>query len=230
MNTYQVNERLLSLWERQVPANTFRRLPALYGQVAEAGIVFVGLNPSFSIEGWKQVLSQVDACQIERLFEYPSLKKNIDLEKILEYEERAHCSYPFFAQHSALAERLKLKWNHFDIFACRERDQARVRACVVASENGWELTGFGNAQFEIFESLLALARPRLVVVVNALAAHIYKHRRNIHFDTDTGAYADCTAEAQFPVLLSGMLTGARALDIYSRERLFWHAERLLSEK
>lgn len=92
-----------------------------------------------------------------------------------------------------------------------------------------ELTEFGNEQFKRFEQMLALAKPKAVVVINALASRLYKKRRPLQFDSARGHYLDNIGERGVPVFLSGMLTGGRALDVFSRERLYWHIAQALGK-
>jgi hypothetical protein len=71
------------------------------------------------------------------------------------------------------------------------------------------------------------SQPRGIVVVNAQASVLYKSNNHLAFDEHRGYYPQKLAGRNVPVFLSGMLTGQRALDRFSFERLRWHIAKSL---
>ena len=228
----EINSDLKALWSRFFPSNAKVYAPMQYKEPQRGALVFVGMNPSFSSAGWKSILrrSTVPGLDPHAFFQWPS-PHDFDIELAHKLEALAHEHYPFFVPHRALAEVLEVDWEHFDLFAYRETEQARMRTLALSSGNEIELTEFGQAQFELFEQLLLLAQPAAVIVINALASQVYLKKRSLVFDSSAGYYRDSLTEGCcFPVFLSGMLTGARALDRFSKDRLFWQVTNALGKR
>jgi len=230
-NISQINSDLEALWTDTFRNQSNAYAPLPYTDPKHDAIVFVGLNPSFSLQGWNALLPYANSPNIEpsSFFGWPR-PQGFDAELADELEELARERYRFYAHHKALAEALELPWEHIDLFAYRETDQSKAKPLVVDNESEGRLTSFGEAQFKLFEEVLCLAKPKAVIVVNALASQIYRCRRQPTFDSATGLYYDKTRTTpRFPVFFSGMLTGARALDRFSRDRLFWHVANALGK-
>ncbi len=65
-------------------------------------------------------------------------------------------------------------------------------------------------------------QPRMVAVVNAFASKIAKSEFSLEELDDDGLLWGIVGGKSVPFFLSGMLTGGRALDCGSRDRLVWH--------
>lgn len=228
----EINLALKDLWTKRFNGNSMVYAPMQYTVPQQRSLVFVGMNPSFSEKGWREILwrSQKPKLDPRSFFQWPT-PRDFDIGLAYELEALALKHYRFFAHHRALSKALKLSWAHLDLFAYRETDQLKVRKEVLTVDQNIKMTPFGEAQFALFEDLLKLAHPLAVIVVNALASRIYRHMRSPRFDTSAGYYRDSFDEAQpFPVFFSGMLTGARALDRFSRDRLFWQIASALGKE
>jgi len=68
--------------------------------------------------------------------------------------------------------------------------------------------------------------PEVIVVANAKASKIFKqeYKMDDKMNKSTGFYF----KGEIPIFFSGMLSGRRALDIHSRERLIWHIKKSIS--
>jgi hypothetical protein len=223
-----INADLAALWTEFFPESAKVYAPMQYQKPKTGSLVFVGMNPSFSSKGWKSLIRRSTAPELDphTFFQWPS-PQDFDISLAHKLEALAHEHYPFFAPHRALAEALKTTWEHFDIFAYRETEQAKMRTLAMVDRGEIELTEFGKQQFSLFEELLALAKPSAVVVVNALASQVYLKMRRPNFDSNLGYHKD--RDSQAPVFFSGMLTGARALDRFSKDRLFWQVASALGK-
>jgi hypothetical protein len=69
-----------------------------------------------------------------------------------------------------------------------------------------------------------------VLVANAFAAKIVKMQLGLSKVDEDGLYWWPIGEQQVPIFFSGMLSGQRALDVHSRERLVWHMKLALRIK
>ncbi|CAN7773373.1 hypothetical protein LJR290_007649 [Variovorax sp. LjRoot290] len=90
------------------------------------------------------------------------------------------------------------------------------------------MTHFGEAQFKLFEQLLVAARPRILVIVNALASRLYLQVRSatVRANEDLGCHIDVIADRKVPVLFSGFPT---YMDHFTRARLEWHMRHVLTQ-
>jgi hypothetical protein len=124
------------------------------------------------------------------------------------------------------------EWNHIDLFAIRHTSQSEVVAALRLNEDASFSSWFVGEQIELALSLMAELRPPAVVVVNALGSSIvkrYLRKQNPDFamDDETGFYWSTINGRRAPFFFSGMLTGQRAIDNHSLERLIWHVRRAL---
>jgi len=219
----ELNAELERMWNDVVQSDSQKYAPVLFNLPKPRGIVFVGLNPSFSDEGWKTNLKNTRHRDIDprTFFSWPrALEFKADLAH--ELDRLAHSHYAFFEQHRKLSDHLNLHWEHIDLFAYRETNQSTAKDKFLKPSKDYQLNELGEKQYRLFEKMLELAKPRVVVVANALASHIYSQYRTPRFDNAKGCYTDKIGSNDVPVFFSGMLTGQRALDVFSRERLFWH--------
>jgi hypothetical protein len=227
----RINADLRAIW-KQYPADRGRYSPMQYRKPKKGCLMFVGMNPSFSSKGWKGLLKHAKRPTLNphQFFRWPS-PRHFDDELAHELEVIAREHYQFFDPHRKLFNQLRRHWDHIDLFAYRETSQKKVQSGLLASANNKDVTlsEFGLAQFNVFWRLLNLAKPCAVVVVNALAARIYVNQRSLEFNHEHGYYSDTVGDHSFPVFLSGMLTGGRALDRFSKERLFWQIGKALDE-
>jgi hypothetical protein len=225
----EINAELSRIWNNQFGTESAAYAPVPYELPAPGSIVFVGMNPSFSIKGWKYLLRLAKRGDIDPndFFRWPSpLDLDVDLARGLEALAREH--YSFFAPHRALAGALSRKdVHHLDLFAYRETVQSKAKELLVNDDDEVTLTDFGRHQFDLFVEVLSLAKPEVVIVINALASQIYRKLRDPEFDTADGTYRDSLSDHSFPVFFSGMLTGIRALDRFSKDRLFWQVAKAL---
>ena len=92
---------------------------------------------------------------------------------------------------------------------------------------------FCRKQFEFFLEILHQAEPRVIVVNNAYASRCMKDFLKIdndQFDEAIGTYRVSIGRLKdVPVFFSSMLSGQRALDVYSRERLVWQIKHRLKK-
>lgn len=224
-----LNAELERIWAAVVQDDPQKYAPVLFNLSKPGGIVFVGLNPSFSDDGWKTNLKNTPYRDIDprTFFSWPR-PPGFNADHAHELDRLAHSNYAFFEQHRRLSDSLNLHWEHIDLFAYRETNQSAAKDKFLLPGKDYQFNGLGEAQYRLFERMLELAAPRVVVVANALASHIYTSHRTTRFDDGAGCHIDRINKNDVPVFFSGMLTGQRALDVFSRERLFWHIKRVVT--
>ncbi len=117
-------------------------------------------------------------------------------------------------------------WEHIDLFFVRG-NQDNLKKEVIRKENkkNVELNDFGKKQLEVSLGLLNKIKPRVIIVNNALASKILKKELKMdEWDKEKGYHI----YNGIPIFFSGILSGQRALDVNSRERLGWHVKKALA--
>lgn len=223
-----LNAELVEIWKKKFEADSDVYLPMAYPPLKPGGLLFVGINPSFSAEGWESILGKGwpgETIDPARFFHWKN-RKNYNLSLSCDLEAFARKHYRFYEPYRKLASEIRCDWAHLDLFAIRETKQELLRGQVLAGE--FALNDFGSMLFSVFERQLEILAPRAVVVANALASNVYRDNRKLEFDKRSGCYLDRIAGVDIPVFFSGMLGGQRSLDRFSAERLRWHVDFVLN--
>ena len=147
----------------------------------------------------------------------PSFTKGDDTPYTLSQDNRG--GHPYFATISRMAERIGMPWSHLDLLCIRETDQRRIRI-LLRSDKGCT---FIQKQIDITLRMINALNPAAIVICNALACRLLDERMHLsdQFDEQIGT----PQIHNIPWDLCGMLSGQRALDKGSRERLIWHISR-----
>jgi hypothetical protein len=133
-------------------------------------------------------------------------------------------NHRYFNKYVEISKYCNYQWAHFDLLFFRETQQNKIKAEILKTESGRR---FINEQLKVSKQLVLLSKPKVIVVSNAFASELVKNMGfNLSFDEQIGTYI--LKELNVPVFFSGMLTGQRALDTGSLERLKWHVRKVLS--
>jgi len=228
---------VLAIWEKfkkhdifKSPEFEYRKYPILPEIVDENSLLFIGINPSLK-------KGSVVPENEKPIGFYPKQlnKKDKDIQ--------------YFEKMKNVAEYCGTDWTHLDLFFIRETKQELIKNL---SYNSIE---FLNAQLKISFEIIKRARPKLIIVSNALASEFFgkkketEHRtldkiwkgidlyfenniwgKETTFNSEIGTYQIEIENNLVPIIFSGMLSGQRALDIGSFERLKWQAKMILDGK
>lgn len=229
MSPAEINAALFALWNKfGNPTDPY--VPLVCGQPQRNSMVFVGFNPSFSDTGWKELVGKWVAdgrtwFDPTQLFGWHKgmTPADFNAQLSLEVADFAKRHYDYFAPFRSFAASVNLEWEHLDLFAYQatKQEDAEKRLCIKKKDAATDLNEFSSRQMDLFRELLVLAQPRAIIVVNARASHLYFSRWRPAFDSARGCYLDHLNAASVPVFFSGMLSGQRSLDVFSRDRLFW---------
>lgn len=199
--------RLESLWDDEqfsFSGTRFedikRRGFAIQDQIYYGGIVFVGINPSYN--------------------ENTGDKGNIF------YNPTFVTTYPYFREFVNISNEVGLPWSHLDLTFVRETSQKFIQD--INSNNAPLFLKFLQEQYALAKEIIAESRPAVIVVCNALASEWIRNDQSLdkYFDEELGTYRISGGALDgTPLFYSGMLTGQRALDKGSRERLVWHIKK-----
>ncbi|WP_345969097.1 hypothetical protein WCX72_06865 [Sulfurimonas sp. HSL1-6] len=220
---YTINNDIKNLWNQAALSETLGRQPLYYHELKKNAVLFVGINPSFSSKGFESYLkdsndfSQMDP---ETFYKHPNT--NFDINKSIEIENEARKKYSYFKKFHVIDE----DYEHIDLFLIRETNQAKLKGIIFTK--GEMLSVFANKQIDIFHRILLEINPRVIVVANALASQIIQTKFDTKIDNEKGCHILPLNGKAVPIFYTSMLTGQRALDTFSFERLKWHVHYVMA--
>lgn len=228
-------EKVLRIWKKYKDLPIFneedkeyRKHPILPHVVHKNRLLFIGMNPSFR-KGLKMPESEVGVGF------YPH-NVNPNTKDI-----------PYFEKIKEVAKYCETEWTHLDLFFLRETNQKIIEQLSHKHIN------FLNDQLAISFEIIEKANPKLILVCNSFASEFFgkmkkKHQaydkiwrgfdlffqddknsdRKSTFNPKIGTYEIELNGKKIPIIFSGMLSGQRALDIGSLERLKWQVKTIIS--
>lgn len=187
--------------------------------IIEPDILFIGINPAYKDGD-------------------PSMKNW--------YTQEQSLNYPYFKVFRTIEESLfkdynrSISWTHIDLMVFRETDQKFIETTLFKDPRGLD---FITEQLTIAKKRIEHIQPKIIVVSNALARILMGKDRftkngkehnvwmDFKFEFDKEKGTDKILDSvEFPnthVFFTSMLTGQRALDNGSKERLIWHINQVL---
>lgn len=226
----EINQIYIELWREYSDEFNLERIPLVYPELNDSDILFVGINPSFD-EDWSEERGWES-------FDNPYKWENRMDEKLQEAQEarikaRGQANY-FQHFREWFGPWHNGGWEHIDIFAIRETTQNKVKSKLKINSSNRIESEFAQRQFDAAIDLIDGLNPEVIVVVNALASKLIQNHAGEDYqiseglDQDLGCHYMELAGTRYPILFSGMITGQRALDVGSRERLKWQIDRIVS--
>lgn len=168
---------------------------AVQDEIIKGAILFIGINPSFSGK---------------HLIKVSHFYNNVQQGEV----------YSYFRKFQDIAIKTNQKWAHLDLLFVRETNQKNVEK-IFLHKHGKEFIG---AQLDLSKKIIESAEPKVIVVSNAFARVLIQSRFKSVFDDNIGTHKiiENLHLANIPIFFTSMLTGQRALDLGSYERLIWH--------
>jgi hypothetical protein len=190
------------LWDNPKSPESKKAGYAVPARVEQEALLFIGINPSLRDKD-KQTKGK-------RFFYHLDEKKSSD--KI----------DPYFKKMAVLAEKNSMAFAHIDLLFVREKSQKVVEKMWKEQKD----KQFFDAQLAISKRMIVRAKPRIIVVSNAFAGKLLLEEKFFEclFDARLGTHKTLQSEAlgDTPVFFTSMLSGQRALDNGSFDRLSWH--------
>lgn len=210
-----------TIWDKFLSLESFEFKDVLkrdflfqFDDVKNPDVVFVGINPSYGggIDDRKTYC--IDSLKTSYFKPFKDILDTIHLNVSRE-----------------------IKWTHLDLLVFRETRQDFITKKLFKNHNG---RIFLKEQLVVSISLLEYYNPKIIVVSNALARRLFKKETGIRelddfgyifeFNNDFGT--DVISKGFLkgtPVFFTSMLSGQRALDTGSRQRLEWHIAKVLED-
>ena len=225
------NENIFSL-SRTYKESIFKnRLPVLYNQFYKGNnqLLFIGLNPSFSdnsIKGLKKTKEEY-----LNFFSHKELKEE-DIKKIIEVHENSLEEYPYFNKFKSIVRSLEkenINFAHIDLFHCRRTSQKDLIHQLENELSKDDKDLFIYKSIEILENLILQISPKILIIENtATRDFLIKYSSFPEVYSINEKFGTPLLNQSVPVFYTSMLTGQRALDLGSFNRLIWHIKHCLS--
>jgi len=219
-----INNKLDEIWNSEFSENDEEVLiPLYYPKLKRNCPLFIGMNPSFSSKGFKQILkgSKYEDLKVDEYFKW-NYRNNRKI--AIELSEIAKNKIPFFSKFKNIANSIgdENNWEHIDLFHYRHTNQNEFKNKIFQNTSSQELNSFGQQQINVFKEMFYYINPNVIIVANAQASHIIKKIFQPEFSNINGHHTIDMNGKNIPIFLSSMLSGQRALDNYSFQRLKWH--------
>jgi hypothetical protein len=152
----------------------------------------------------------------------PSMSGNVG--KIF-YQNSHENTHKYFKKFIDISKHIGVAWSHIDLLFLRETNQKIVKQ-LLFDKMGYD---FFLEQLSISKEIIELAKPRIIVINNALARDIFQFETVFDEQIGTHRIINNTELNGTPVFFTSMLTGRRALDLGSYERLIWQIKMILKK-
>lgn len=223
-----LNSKIIALWSKYFKGDSDVYAPMFYDDFKKGGLLFVGMNPSFSERGFRTVLKNTEYEDIDPVsfFKWRHISSNQNLvNDCIKIENYAYKNYMlFFSRPIEIARKVKLDWQHIDLFLYKETSQNDFKKRLM---NGRTLNQFALDQIVLFEEALLMIEPQCVIVANAFGSELLREhiKDDLLWDEKNGFHWFTKSGRKIPIFFSSMISGQRALDRWSYERFVWHIER-----
>lgn len=224
MKNEKLNSKIVSLWKSHFKNNSEVYAPMFYDDLKSGGLLFVGMNPSFSERGFRTILKGTEYENIDPVsfFKWKHISSNPKfIDDCIKVENYAYEKYrQFFARPIEIAKELGLEWQHIDLFLYKETSQSDFKRRIM---NGDKLNEFALDQIALFEEVLVTINPKCIIVANAFGSQLLREhiKSDLEWDISRGFHWFSKGDKKIPIFFSSMLSGQRALDRWSYERLKW---------
>lgn len=285
INSDLINSELINLWIKYYNSpgktNYFNNssslippiplIPMLYNDFKKDSLLFIGLNPSFSMVAFRKIFKGTKYSPLlnpstrkgyqysveyfyswEFFYNYYNFilqnysnynfNQNQLIKTYLDIERLARDKYDYFKKFKDIAGKVlnnKKDWEYIDLVAVRNTSQNAI-VNLINNKDPFILD-----QINLMINLICNIQPKVIIVVNAFVSKYLKSVLSLNFNKKIGTYTiTCPCYNKYanrrgsnriirissnriiPVFLTGMLTGQRALDTGSYERLIWHIDQV----
>ena len=233
---YQVNSEILAVWKKHenIDAPFMKRIPLFYTKPKTNCLLYVGFNPSFNEKFMSKLKAESVKSGKSYSFDYNTKTEfsEENINEVAEYEAGASIPgheffyEPYFKKLKKVSERIGFgdNFENIDLFFMRETNSKEVKKSINYGKDDKELNQFAEDQLAISEKIIKEAKPIVIIVINAASSNIYKNKflcNQEKVDKKYGLYYHKIGERNVPTILCGMISGQRALDNFSLERMIW---------
>ena len=228
----KINRKILAVWQKHFGTRADVYAPIFYDDFRKGGVLFVGMNPSFNVPVFRGAVrgTKLEALDPEVFYRWSADTPN-NIETCVEISRRVLTTYQgYFKRMEEISRAAGLPYQHADLFVYRQTSQKDFLNLIRDKKRG--LNEFALDQLAIFHDIVADVGPDVIVVPNAFASGILRKEwhDSLRFDNGKGFHWLELNGNSIPIFFSSMLSGQRALDTGSYERLRWHIARSVEKQ
>ncbi len=215
-----LNQKLDVQWNTHFSGMPDVLHPYYFDWFKRSTLLFVGFNPSFNEEKMRKRLIGVGVPEgsAKQYFAWVN-RDSFDRQLAIKLGRTSRATQKFYGPHRDISQKLGgVSWEHLDLFRFFRTSQEEMRGLLSARPT------FEQDQLALFDEALKWASPRVILVANAEASAKIKRIYDPKFDGTCGWHFIDLNCSSVPIFFSSMITGQRALDVHSRERLEWHIQ------
>jgi hypothetical protein len=221
-----INRKILAVWRKHFGLRSDVYAPIFYDDFKPGGILFVGMNPSFNVPVFRGAVrgTKYEKLNPEHFYRWTTVTSSpVNIDTCIEISRRVLATYQgYFKKMEEISRAAGLSYQHADLFVYRQTSQKDFLSLIRDKKRN--LNEFAKDQLAIFHDIVADIRPAVIIVPNAFASGILRKEwhDSLRFDDDKGFHWLELNGSSIPIFFSSMLSGQRALDTGSYERLRWH--------
>jgi hypothetical protein len=220
-----INSKILATWNKHFGTNDKVLAPIFYDDFKQGGLLFVGMNPSFNPKGMRAILrgTEFEKLDFESFSKWnTAMSDPTHVDTSIRMGRLVKEKYSPLKRMHEIAKECNTHFQHIDLFVYRQTNQNEFLPLIRDTKR--VLNEFGRDQLEIFLEALKEIRPEAIVVSNAGSCGIIREhfKDKLSFDEYRGFHWLKLDNERVPIFFSSMLSGQRALDTGSYERLKWH--------
>lgn len=207
MMIQELNRSILEWWQH-LPDLFKSNLPTFIHELNRVKILFVGLNPGGR---------DYSAPLIKKISE-KKIKEIIDKEKVAIFgvgKDRKGQYKRYYGWLSSISDELETQYEHYDLFHMSYSPSGEVITEIFKENSRIKLKKKHNEHLKIFDEVLKIVKPKVVVTNNINTANILKSHLNLEFDNESLMYKDETGRYYY---LSGIMSYGRQTE-YDKERV-----------
>lgn len=180
--------------DNEIDLEIYKRGFVIQDEIIENSILFIGINPSFS--------KKASAASY--------FHNSLQTEK----------EYFYFSKFQTIAQKVDLSWTHLDLLFLRETNQHLIKDLYFSKDA--KISKIINDQLDLSHTIIEKSKPRIIIISNAFAREIFRFKTIFCPTFGTHKIIENSSLNNIPVFFTSMLSGQRALDNGSFERLIWH--------
>lgn len=221
-----INKKILALWDKHFGTREDVYAPVFYNEFEKGGVLFIGMNSSFNTPVFRGAVrgTEYEKLDPEVLYKWNLAAKTDEHVAICTNISRLvlNTYRGYFKRMEEIAEAVGMPYQHVDLFVYRQTSQKDFINLIRDKKRN--LNEFAKDQLAIFHEIIAQIQPNIIVVPNAFASGILRKEwgDSIKFDEQRGFHWLTLNSNRIPIFFGSMLSGQRALDTGSYERLKWH--------
>ena len=223
-----LNDCLDAMWTKFFSDQRDVYIPTYFDTLKKNCPLFIGMNPSFSMRNFKKTVPNFTENEISDSYKWNGKnERNLSVDHGKESKDKLN----FFKKFADIANEAGFeKWEHIDLFQYRMTSQTEFKKIIFEDKKETTLNQFGKEQLKLAWHLIEYIAPSFILIANAKASDIFLDyfESELEFSEVKCLHYMRINSNKTPVFFSSMLSGQRALDRYSVDRLTWHIKTIIA--